>query len=108
MRSDEVVARHVREAAEVDARWRTWSRQVAERLSQPAVTAEGVADDDRLRRALPEIELAAAGPEPVDLDLDREARIGAARPGERAAGEPAVGEAARPLAASASAPSVAR
>ena len=65
---DEIVARHVREAAEI--------RDVGEfraaggkALVAAGGDAEGVADDDRARGALPEVELGFAAREPVRLDL---------------------------------------
>src|SRR3954468_14163157 len=86
---DEVVAGHVREATEV--------RHVAELLpaGRMSLVAAGrdlerIAHDDRLRRPLPEVELRAAADPAVDLDLDREPGIRAARPDELAAGAPAI------------------
>ena len=55
------------------------SRQVAKRLSQPAVTRERVADGEVLRHRLPKIERDRRAVVAMPLHLDRQPGIGAAQ-----------------------------
>ena len=75
---DEVVARDVREAAEVD---RIVEAVAAggEALVAAGGDGEGVADRDRLRHRLPQLDQHAVAVDAMRLHLDREAGIGAAR-----------------------------
>src|SRR4051812_27239035 len=72
---DEIVARHVRKAAKVHDVLEFFSAR-SMRLVAAGRHAKGVADEDRLRCALPEIELVDAGDRAMHLYFDGEARIG--------------------------------
>src|SRR5215207_9447882 len=68
--------------------------------------AERVANGDRARGALPQVELGLAVREPVRLDLDRAPGIGAGEPDELTAVNQPAAKAARSAVARPSAPSV--
>ena len=102
---DEIVARHVREAAEVDdvGEFRAAG---GEALVAAGRDGERVADGDRPRRRAATGRARPRRPRRDAPSPRREPGIGAARPDELAAREPAVGKAPRAAAARPSAPSV--
>src|SRR3712207_6429538 len=86
---DEVVAGHVREAAEIES---IVELPAAHAMGLVAARrhAERVAHLDGLRRALPQIELIRSVDRAMHLDLNRDTRVVAGDPGEPAGIAPSI------------------
>src|SRR6188768_3308977 len=95
IRDDEVVPRDMREAAEVDHIGEAVAAG-CKALVAASRHRERIAHQDRLRRALPQLDQHAVERDAMNLHLDGKARVRTACEAELASGEPAVDESVEP------------